>query len=71
MTTHLSLTEKPDPETVTNGDDDLPPTLGDVRVDRAKTGERREKIQRGRAASRGEVYMPIPVGDQIRPREQK
>jgi hypothetical protein len=65
--THLSLTEKPVPETVTNGDDDL----GDVRVDRAKTGERSEKSQRARAASRGEGYMPVPVGDQISPVEQR
>jgi hypothetical protein len=64
MPTHLPLTEKPVPETDTNGDDDLAPSLGDVRVDRAKTGERREKSQRARAASRGEGYMPVPVGDQ-------
>jgi len=66
MPTHLPLTEKPVPETVTNGDDDLPPSLGDVRVDRAKTGERREKSQKAKTASRGEGYMPVPVGDQQR-----
>jgi len=64
MPTHLPLTEKPVPETVTNDDDDLPPSLGAVRVDRAKTGERREKSERARAGSRGEGYMPVPVGDQ-------
>lgn len=64
MPTHLPFTEKPVPETVTNGDDDPPPSLGDVRAGRAKTGERREKSQRARAASMGEGYMPVPVGDQ-------
>ena len=64
MPTHLPLTEKPAPETVTNGDDDPPSSLGDVRVDRVKTGKRRERIQMARAASRGEGYMPVPVGDQ-------
>jgi len=64
MPTHLPLTEKPVPETVTNGDDDLPPSLGDVRVDRTKAGERTEKSQRARAASRGKGYMPVPVSDQ-------
>jgi hypothetical protein len=62
MPTHLSLTEKPVPETVTNGDDELPPSLGDVSVDRAKPEEREEKSQRARAASRGEGYMPVLVG---------
>ena len=64
MPSHLSLTAKPVPETVTNGDDELPPSLGDVSVDRAKTGTRRDNGQRARAASRGEGYMPVPVRDQ-------
>ncbi len=55
-TTHLPLTEKPVPSTVTKGNDE----------DRVKTGERREKSQRARAAGRGEGYMPVPVGDQAK-----
>lgn len=64
MPTYLPFAEKPVPETVTNGDDDPPPSLGNVRAGRAKTGEMRGKSQRVRAASMGEGYMPVQVGDQ-------
>jgi hypothetical protein len=58
MLTHFPSTEKSVPETVTNGDDHLPLTLGDVR---AETGERREKSQKAKAMRE---CMPVPVGDE-------
>jgi hypothetical protein len=59
MLTHLPSTENSVPETATNGDDDLPLLLGDVRVARAETGERREESQKTRTMRE---YMPVPVG---------
>jgi hypothetical protein len=58
----LPFTEKSVPETVTNGDDDLTLSLGDVRLWRAKMGERREGIQKARATIMGKEYMSVLVG---------
>jgi hypothetical protein len=66
MLTHLPLTEKLVPETATNGEDDLKMSLEDVRVERAKTVERREKSQKAKETGTGKEYMPMPV-----PGEQK
>lgn len=59
MLTHLPSTENSVPETATNGDDHLLLSLGDVRVVRAKRGERKEESQNARATRE---YMPVQLG---------